>query len=209
MNLIKKNQLYLTFSIIFLLPYLFGCATTVPSIRLSPEERSSIQKLAVSCIATPQVSFEIDVPLDASLIYTSPSGYLGGAVSAAWSAAWEEVKFEEAESRKLSLMLIDWNFRRVFIRTFCKQLSNQSSLEVIEMNEPVSRKDIKNKRGSLFGNNIDSVVDIHIAEYGIQSKKEGFAVFAKATVEIINLRTNKVVASHTIKFDYDYANLNP
>ena len=187
---------------------LMGCATTsyVPSVTLPTAERASINKFGVICIATARVSFDIDVPPDPVYLPANPT-WIDAAealtISLLFSGS-KELEMEDKESKKLSEILIDWDFAKAFENTFYNLFLNQDSFKIGVMENHLSRKELKRNAASLK-KNLDAIIDIHITDYGIQSKKQGFAVFTSATLEIINLPTNKVIASHTIKFDYNYA----
>lgn len=217
-----KNILVYYVSLGLLLPSLVislvGCGTTsfVNTVHLPKSEFEFIKKCGFICVVSERMSFDIDVPVSADYIYMPYTlrdasfniqlGYVAAtSIVTGFLSGLEEAIIEDKESYKLSELLSDWDIALVFRNTFFQLLKDQSLFEIVQLNGPIPRKEIKNNSTMFLKKGIDTILDIHVTDYGIQSKSEGFVVFMNATLEIINLKTNEVVASTTVIFDYDNA----
>jgi hypothetical protein len=165
--------------------------------------------MGINSAATDKVSFDIDVPLGhmnwaVGGAMSGGSGYVKGAIKDAWAAASKEIELEKTESLKLSLMMGNWNFARIFSKVFQQHVMQNSSIELYEFGSALPKKEIKNY-SRYTDKKLDAMVDIHIREFGLQSQENGFAVTVETVIDVVNLRTFKKIASAAMIYNYKYA----
>lgn len=198
----------LNFIIVFIL-YFFTIngivAAQVRTINLPPKAKSMINSWGIVTTYYPTISYNVNV----SVAPVNISGSLLGGIISGIEAGTEELSKESAIGLRgglgLSAYLKNWDFNNIFQQTLYKEFIKYQPDSKVQLFKDIFYEELNEDSLPKSVQNCDVILDIHINDYGLESKStKGFSIFLSAILELMWTKNRKIIASHTIRFDMDY-----
>ncbi len=201
------SRLYYLLAAVMLLILIGGCtnASFIPTVPLPEHEKSLINSWGIVTASCAKISYDVDVSV--TPVYTGGGllGAIASGISAGIEASSIESSIESGGTAAMGLFLDDWNFDNIFRQTFYNEFRQGQSKNNVHLLEDVFYEELNNDSLPASALSCDAVLDVHITHYGLESKgTSGFSVFMNATMELIRVKDNQKIASHTIRFDQDF-----
>jgi hypothetical protein len=190
---------------------------------VSPQDKRSLNKVGIVFPAHVPILCRVSLPVSSAAFNTFPI-YLAGpyrstglalgsaisdGISAGLAQARAELALELRLNREITEILGEWRLRRVLWEAFLHTLKQGSAFGVEEIKQPFDSKDIKKTVAALSNRNLDAILLVELERYGLQSQREGFAVFLKVKVEVLSIKTGKTIASGKFQYDTAFGQLEP